>query len=386
MIVAMVSRTLPAKCGIAEYTSMLGSALREFSELELVFLGNREEKEGLAKRYIEPYSGIETWICFSRNGALDGIVNCVKDLIRERGVNIVHIQHEYDIFPDNRMFLSLLTKLRELGIKIVVTMHTVVHALKGHEYVEFQRKVGELAHAIVVHSILQEYELIMQGVDPGKIHRIPHGTLINPFIGRSRSELLKTLGINETINDTSILITTPGFIRSDKGLALLLKAFSEVRKRYNATLVLIGTPQHDGKRYLTELLSDLHSLKDVVFVNRFLNREELLRLLAAMDIAVFPYRDELHLGVSGAFHMAIGSRKAVVCSKAPRLIECYEYAPELTVQTLDAHDIAKKIEMVIENPKIVNEAVERLWKYALNTNWHNIARLHRKLYYEVLEL
>ncbi len=386
MKIAIVSRTLPARCGIAEYVSMLGSALRNYRDLDLVFLGNREEKEGLPEQYIEPYSGIETRICFSRNGDLEGVVRCVESLIKERGVNVVHIQHEYDVFPNNVAFLSMLAKLRQLGVKIVVTMHTVVHALKGREYVEFQRKLGELAHAIVVHSILQEYELIMQGVDPRKIFKIPHGTLINPFRGYSRVELLKKLGLDGSLDDGSILITTPGFVRSDKGLVPLIKAFGEVRTRYDAKLILMGSPQHDGKHYMKEVLKSLDGAKDVVFVSRFLSREELLMLLAAVDIAVFPYRDELHLGVSGAFHLAIGSCKPVVCTRAPRLVECYENAPELTAPTDDAHEIARKIELVIENPRIVEEATKRLWKYALDTNWENVAELHRKLYYRVLEL
>ena len=378
-----MSRTIPARCGIAEYVSMLGSELRRYYDLDIIFLGNIEEKDGFPQQYIEPYSGIETRICFSvENLDVESTIQCIKKLGH---IDIIHIQHEYSIFPSNNKFLELLQSIKRLGSKVVVTLHTVVHALKGMEYVEFQRRIGRIADVIVVHSILQEYELIMQGVDPRKIVRIPHGTLLNPFTKVRRSEILKKLGIEVDL-DGFFIISTPGFIRRDKGLDILLKTFNIIKRRYDVKMVILGEPQGiENYAYANRIAEKINRMDGIIFINRFLSRDELLLFLSAIDLAIFPYRDEYHLGVSGAFHLAIGSFKPVVCTKAPRLVECYSLAPSITAPIDDPEELAKKVELILEKNGNVEYELKNLKKYAFETSWNKVAEIHRKLYLEVLE-
>ncbi len=383
MRVAIVSRTPPSECGIAEYVSMLASVLNSFGDVETVLVGNAEGVGGLGIRYVDKYSGSECVTCFSvSDSSYDGIIECVREL----DPDVIHIQHEYGVFTSLGGFLRLVKGLKELGKDVVVTLHTVAHALKGSEYVEFQRELVRLCDAVIVHSVVQEYELIMEGTDPSKLFRVPHGTLINPYRVVSRRELARELGIHEFISDGEVLITTPGFIRGDKGLITLLKAFKLVSSKYDAKLLLIGTPQYDGHKYLgrvKELMWELGS--DVVLIKRFLSREELLKFIALNDLIVFPYEDKYHLGVSGAFHLAIGTHRPVVCSRAPRLIECYEVAPEATVPRNDPDLIAEKLVRFIEYPEEALEVSKKLWNYALETSWERVGELHRTIYYRVLE-
>ena len=383
MRVAIVSRTPPSECGIAEYVSMLASVLNTYANVEVVLVGNSEGVGGLGIEYVDKYSGSKCVSCFSVNDTdYDGIVKCIKEL----SPDVVHIQHEYGIFKSLDGFIKLLKGIKELGCKLVVTLHTVAHALKGSEYVSFQRELVRLADAVIVHSVLQEYELIMEGVDPSKLFRIPHGTLLNPYRTFSKSRLSRELMIKDLVTDGYILITTPGFIRRDKGLATLLKATELISKYYDVKLLLVGTPQFDGHEYLGEISELLKSLGDaVVFIKRFLNREELLKFIALNDLIVFPYVDKYHLGVSGAFHLAIGTHRPVVCSRAPRLIECYEVAPEATVPKNEPELIARKVIEFIENPEEALEVSRKLWNYAIKTSWERVGDVHRELYYDVLE-
>ncbi len=378
-----MSRTPPSECGIAEYVSMLASVLNNFNDVEVTLVGNSEGVGGLGIEYIDEYSGSKCVSCFSINDTeYEGVVKCIKEL----SPDVVHIQHEYGIFKSLDGFIKLMRGIKELGCRLVVTLHTVAHALKGMEYVEFQRELVRLADAVVVHSVLQEYELLMEGVDSSKLLRIPHGTLLNPYRTYSRSRLSKDLRIKESLGSDYVLITTPGFIRRDKGLATLLKATKLISKYYDVKLLLIGTPQFDGYKYLSEVSELLKSLGNtVVFIRRFLNREELLKFIALNDIIVFPYVDKHHLGVSGAFHLAIGTHRPVVCSKAPRLIECYEVAPEATVPKNDPELIARKVMEFIEEPEKALEVSRKLWSYALKTSWERVGGVHREVYYEVLE-
>ena len=45
------------------------------------------------------------------------------------------------------------------------------------------------------------------------------------------------------ISDGSIIITTPGFLRRDKGFELLLQAYNIIRKKYDVKLILAGEVQ-----------------------------------------------------------------------------------------------------------------------------------------------
>ena len=382
--VALVSRLPPARCGIAEYTSMLAEALlRNFSDIELVLVGTFVKK-GL-RYYVEPYSGLDVCQSFNEEGGYEGIIDCLKNRGIGRG-SIVHIQHDYDIFRNNVEFVNLVRRLKEAGIKVVITMHTVAHALKGIEYVRFQRKLSEVADVIIVHSILQEYELIAQDADASKIVRIPHGTLLSPFINYDRVKLLKSLGIDssEELAD-STLITVPGLIRPVKGLEVFLEAFKLIRSKYDVKFLLVGSPQGQGYEYLRKLAPVFSKLDGAVFMNKFLWRNELLAYLASIDIAVFPYRDIHHYAVSGIFHLIIGSRKATVCTKIPKLVECYNIAPELTIPTNTPEEIARKIEFILDNPEVVRDAVSRLWTYAKETNWDKVAIMHWRFYLRALE-
>ncbi|NPA96045.1 MAG: glycosyltransferase [Crenarchaeota archaeon] len=381
MRVAMVSRAPPTRCGVAEYSSMLAESLKTLVDIE--FLADVEGAK--YRRGVEPYSGVKAEPCFE--SGKPGFSEGIERAVARSKPDVVHVQHEYGIFPSNGEFVEMVKRVRELGSRVVVTMHTVAHALHKPEWIEFHRALGRSADAIVVHSPMQHAELVYQGVEPSKVRVIPHGTALNPFARVvSKSVALSKLGID--MDPEPPIITTPGFVRADKGLDVLLKSFEIIRRNYDAKLLLIGHPQ-DGFETVERIRRFLEARqwlsRDVALVRAYLAREELLLLLAAVDIVVLPYRDSGLYSVSGALHLAIGSRKPVVCTQTPRLYECYTIAPELSVPVPEPERVARKLRMVLEGDDIVRECVERLWRYALFTKWDRVAEMHSKLYIEVLE-
>lgn len=337
--------------------------------------------------YTEPYSGAEVHQCFTEDGGYRGILACVS-LLDPGPDTIVHVQHEYSIFRSNDEFVDMLTRLREMlgekGAKLVVTLHTVAHPIVHPDRVEVQLAIGELADAVIVHTRLMEYELIVQGVDSEKVHMIPHGSVLNPYLGRDRERLLKRLGLDEDLVDKR-LVTTPGFIRPNKGLTTLLRAYGLAKRRHeDLSLILIGVPQGRGEQYLESLKPILGSSHGVAFINRFLRRDELLALLAAVDIAVFPYVVEKFYAVSGALHLAMGSRKPSICTRVAKLVECNELAPETSTPAGKYRVIAEKISMLLNDPGLSASIASRLWRYAQETSWNRIADKHMELYQSIL--
>ncbi len=379
----MVSRVPPTRCGIAEYASMLAEGEKSIG-IDVFFLADLEGVE-LGRKGFDPYSGIKAVPCFySRPGFSKQVI----DALSKKGAEVVHFQHEYGVFPDNEEFVELVKKVREMGMRVVVTMHTVAHALHKPEWIDFHKALGKAVDLLIVHSPLQHAELAFQGVELDKIRVVPHGTLINPFVGVVKKSIaLRKLGL-DSVEESTPIITTPGFVRADKGLDVLLKSFEILRFNYDVKLLLIGHPQ-DGSDTATRIKEFVNSrewlAKDVYFVQTYLPREALLLLLAAVDVVVLPYSDRGLLSVSGALHLAIGSKKPVVCTQTPRLAECYTLAPELSISMPSPREIAKKISMILEGESVVKECVDRLWQYALLTRWERIAKRHLELYLEALE-
>lgn len=375
----MITRIPPSRCGVAEYASMLITGLRECSDLEVVVLGDSESKDELPSAYLEPYSRVLVKKCFSTTNHA-GLYQCIEGV---KDVDLIHIQHEYGIFRDVGGFLRLLSKLRDRGFKVLITLHTVMHSLADAGLLNTQKRIVESVDKVIVHSVLQEHELIKQDIPMEKIHRIPHGTLLNPYVKESKDSLVRQLNLEPELVDRTV-ITTPGFIRAiDKDLSIVIKAVDLVVRRHELALLVTGSPQGEGADDVVNYMSSL-SRRHVHFVGRFLSRDELLKILALSDVVVIPLVDKRKvIGVSGIFHLVIGSRKPVICTRTHKLAECNALAPELTLHTTSVEELAEKITLVIEGGIDVREAVARMWGYALETNWMKVAGLHCKLYKEL---
>jgi glycosyltransferase involved in cell wall biosynthesis len=250
-----------------------------------------------------------------------------------------------------------------------------------------QKSLGELVDAIIVHSSLQEFELLNQGVSYNKLFRIPHGTFINPYVSSDRYHLLDELGLRA---DNRKLLIVPGFLRRNKGPDLILEAFRVLERKCNngMKLVVWGEAQgSDNLRFVTQLFGKHRFREDnVIFARGFLEREAMLKLLASMDLVVLPYVEPPHCySVSGAFHMTIGSFKPVVCTRVPKLIECYEIAPSLVVTPNNPDLLAAKIHDVLTRIEVYQEDLRALNEYARKTSWQNVARMHVRLYRSLIE-
>jgi len=375
--VAIVSRVPPATCGIAEYNAMLGESLLS-KGVKVVYLGNREEKERLPDTYLEPYSGARARKCFSvARFRSEDVVRCVS----EEDPDVVHIEHDYDIFRDNRETEKMVAAIKELGYPLVVTFHTVHHALSGKDFVNTQVRIVSVADAVIVHSILQLHELQYQGAEVSKVRIIPHGTLLNPFLGRvDKSSTISSLAGIELDLDDKTVITVPGFSRWNKGVDVILEVYRAVREETNSVLVL-GLPQRPRDE---TLLNKSLREQGVVLVPKFMNRTEFLKLLASVDVAVFPYREPRVIGVSGAFHLAIGSKLRLLCTRHPKLVECEMYAPNVVAPDLKPDIMIPLLKRIASDSYDPLTDLGELWDYAERTSWENIALETIKTYEEAI--
>ncbi|RLG76871.1 MAG: group 1 glycosyl transferase, partial [Thermoprotei archaeon] len=192
--IGFLSRYPPMHCGVGEYTRFLVSALKSIAPwLDIIVFTSTSNG---AEPWHDRLLNIEVVPVFNEGDR--GYEKLLDALAAIGGVNILHVQHEYGIFGAGQGLIKTVRDARDekLVKKAVITMHTVFHPSSGRDKEAKFQKLLNIFDAVIVHSILQEFELQWQGVEPSKIHRIPHGTLINPYLGFPRRTLASSLGID----------------------------------------------------------------------------------------------------------------------------------------------------------------------------------------------
>lgn len=376
--IGFVSTYPPTHCGVAEYTRMLSMSIKSVAQETVTYVfcdqgygGERYDRA--ARAYVYPVFEKK-----SRNYSL--LLDYLSSI---NGVDILHVQHEYGIFGDHNSILDAVLEARREGLarKIVFTMHTVYHPLSGRtSALEFQKSLSSV-DAVIVHSYVQEFELQYQGVDPSTIHRIPHGTLLNPYLGEPRYSLAEDLGIKEDCV-TGFTLVLPGFLRRDKGLDILAEALDYGKWPSKTTFIVAGEARDSVVREFIEKMSEK---VNTVFLEKYLTKEEILKLIALADAVILPYRDKPGAySVSGILHLSMGSLKPIIGTRVPRLIELYQFVPRLTVSTRNPPGIAKKVKWLYDNYDYAVAYMANLYGYAIRTHWLRMARRHLSLYYKIL--
>ncbi len=365
-------------CGVGEYTRFLASALKSIAPwLELmVFTSTKRGTEPWRDQLLD----IEVIPVFDEGDL--GYGRLLDVLTEIGGVDILHVQHEYGIFGRSLRLVKAVDEARneKLVKKVVVTMHTIFHpSSRRDKETEFQRLLN-IFDAIVVHSILQEFELQWQGVEPKRVHRISHGTLINPYLGFPRGALSSSLGIDPGVLK-GLIIAVPGFIRHDKGLDILFEALNKL-KDLDTTVVVAGEPRD---KTVISLIDSAKAEHNIVLLDKYLSNDEILRVIGLADILILPYKDRVGTySVSGILHLSMGGLKPIIGSRTPRLVELYQYAPRLTVPSRDPLELAEKIKWAVNNYDYAVAYMATLYGYAARTQWPRMARRHLELYTKLL--
>ncbi len=376
MRVAYLTTFPPTECGVAEYVNYLVKAmLKVEQDVDITIIGDeatKERKEGRLRVV---------------NGFVRGSSDYSKTLqtIRDLGpFDVLHVQHEYGLFPPRPQFLEFLKECRKYCRSVICTLHSVYHTKMGPELIGHQQAIVSLVDKVVIHSDLQEFELWIQGADLRRVERIPHGTHINPYVGKiKKEEFLEELGVEDF---QGFLLVNPGFLRKDKGLDVLVRAIEIVRSRFDLKLVISGIEQgKHGIGVLDSIKIDGKIPDYVILIHRFLSREELEKMLAVADLVSLAHRDKREkYSVSGVLHLAFGSFKPIVGTRIPRLVELMELMPQVTVPPEDVGDLAKKLLFVLDNLKDFERIFKPVFEYARETSWERSAERHFLLYNSVL--
>ena len=304
--ISFMSSYVPRQCGIATFTNDLASSIKKLSTNREYSI-NVTALNDISEGYKYPPE--------------------VKFEIKDKNVNdfieaayylnlsdsdIINIQHEFGLYG-GEAGSNILYLIERLKKPFVTTLHTILEN-PSEEQLKIIQDISELSSFLIVQSkrSLQMLEKIYM-ISSEKIKYIPHGAHDVPFLDTAYYKDKFQLSERK-------VILTFGLLSPEKGLEDGINALVKVVKNYpDVMYIILGATHPNVKkqygeeyRYSLENLVKKHGLeKNVIFINRFVDTEELLDFLLMSDIYLSPYRNKEQI-VSGTLTYALACGKAII--------------------------------------------------------------------------
>src|ERR1035437_6031978 len=222
-------------------------------------------------------------------------------------------------------------------------------------------------------------------VSGDKIQVIFHGMPSYPFSNCDKYKKMLNL-------KGSPLILTFGLLSQNKGIESMLKALPEVVHQYPDLVYLILGATHpmikknDGeayRQYLKSIVSEFEIGNNVVFHDKFVEKEELCNYILASDIYASPYLSREQI-VSGTLTYVIGMGKAIVATP-------YWYAEEmlsdnrgLLVDFGDSEGFKKALLDLIENPERFYIMCQDAYNFGRKMTWGSVWKEYATIFHQAL--
>jgi glycosyltransferase involved in cell wall biosynthesis len=302
--IAFLADYVPRKCGIATFTADLREAIAaQYPGLHSSIIAMTDSPEGYdyppEVRFEIPEQDISAY----RRAA---------DFLNLINVDVLCLQHEFGIFggPNGRHVLPL---LRNLRMPVVTTLHTILSDPSVEQKRVLQEVIKLSARVVSMAEKGVEFLRDIYGTPADKIDLIPHGIPDVPFADPNYYK--DKFGV-----EGRPVLLTFGLLSPHKGIENVLNALPVVIRDFpNVVYIVLGATHPNlvrdhGETYRLSLerLAKKNGLeKNVIFFNRFVDKDELLEFFGATDIYITPYLDKAQI-TSGTLAYSFGAGKAVI--------------------------------------------------------------------------
>jgi glycosyltransferase involved in cell wall biosynthesis len=250
--------------------------------------------------------------------------------------------------------------------KRVLTAHDVLPREPRPGQLIAQQRLYERFDAVVVHSEHGRRRLTRElGIDPSRVHAIPHGAFAHLAQAPAASPPHET--------DKPVVLCF-GLMRPYKGLDMLVEAWQGIE---NAELWIAGMPRMD----ITELQAK--APPNVRFDPRFIGDGELPAYFQRADLVVLPYRE---IDQSGVLFTALAFGKPLLLTDVGGFPEIAATGAARTVPTGDPTALHDALAALLTDPAALSEMAARARAAAAGRySWEQIAEAHLRLYEQLLE-
>ena len=368
--IAFLGDYLPRKCGIATFTTDLRCAVAaEFPAMQCLVVPVND----LAGGYDYP---AEVRFEIAEQD-LPSYLRAA-DFLNITDVDVVCVEHEFGIFggPAGSHVLAL---LRELQMPIVTTLHTVLREPNTEQRRVMRELIRLSTRLVTMTERGQQFLHEIYQAPPAKIDLIPHGIPDMPFADPNYFK--DEFGVA----GKQVLLTF-GLLSPNKGIEYALRALPDIIREYpNIVYIVLGQThpnllRNEGEAYrlsLERLAKDLGVQKHVVFFNRFVELEELMRFIGAADIYLTPYLTEAQI-TSGTLAYAFGAGNAVVSTPYWHAAELLTAERGKLVPFRDAKAIAVAVVELLRDEPLRHLMRKNAYKLGRDMVWSRVARLYVK--------
>jgi glycosyltransferase involved in cell wall biosynthesis len=375
--VLFIGTYVPKECGIATFThDLLNSVYGDYNDVqcEVIALNNASET----------YNYPDEVVFQIERDKIEDYYRAA-DYINQSNADIVCLQHEFGLFGGSAgdYIFALLSGINK---PVITTMHTIirepelVYRIATEKLIRYSEKLVVMSQTAV--DMLKD----VYDVPEDKIEVIFHG--LPDYLFNNCDKYKKMLNLKG-----SPLVLTFGLLSPNKGIESMLEALPDVVNQYpNLVYLILGATHPEVKKrhgeayrqYLKNKVSELGLEDNVIFHNKFVEKEELCNYILASDIYASPYLSKEQI-VSGALTYAIGMGKAIVSTP-------YWYAQEmladnrgLLVDFGDADGFKNSLLHLIENPEDCDDMRKKAYDFGRKMTWENVGIEYNAIFSKALK-
>lgn len=350
------------KCGVSTYSEILWAEIvKRVGDFKLFIEKNDNPTGPINELGGKIIPDDKVTACWKRGESLQQLISEIK----KYNPDVIHLQHEFGIWPNAMYWLSLMTQLSDY--RVIVTMHSVFH----HK----DKTICEAAMPEIVTHLQGGYNVLkLEKQISGKVHVIPHGC----FPCTDKNRLWNFYKSEHTFMQLGFGFRYKNFQNSIKAVAALKEKYPDV---FFTGLFSESTSNgHEHKTYYEELIQLIDQLgiqENVAILRGFQSDATLDSYLRTNKVAVFPYLSEPNhevFGASGAARLAMSTNIAVITSSIPHFSDL----PGIKADSPE--EIANQLDILFSNKKVVEDQLLKQQKYLIENSWENIAKRYIELF------
>jgi hypothetical protein len=399
MVITFVSPFKPIVCGIADYTDFVTRECPAGRWAVLSFNLNSREAP-LSQDHPSPTTPV--WYVVPSRSAFTA-TSILEGLGADRD-QVVWFQHEFGIWRDSAKFVDMLAELPRVK---VVTLHSLhfqsdetACGLRRHEHLLLSRLLPH-THAITVFSNGVRRAVVDAFPEfRDKVHLLRHGIHLFPelaimsraeakarihahLVGESTLDHESRKQLREQrvfLDPGTTVLGGAGFITASKGIELLFHArdlLHQMLPERRIAAVYIGLLREAGNTddsRCAEALKTGSGRTQHFLLQTYLPAHMLPVLLRALDVYFYWPTDCTQ---SGIMAYALGAGATIACRDMEGVGEAVRMAGGLTSQNFGG--LIARIEQLILEPRLGDQASETASRYAQRFSWKNQASRHFEL-------
>jgi glycosyltransferase involved in cell wall biosynthesis len=375
--VAFLGDYLPRKCGIATFTTDLRTAVaKEFpntkclvvpvNDIEYNYEYPQEVRFEITEQDLPSYLR-------------------AADFLNITDVDVLCVQHEFGIYG-GLAGSHVLALLHELRMPIVTTLHTILRDPNSEQRRVMRELIRLSTRLVVMTEKGKEFLLDIYQTPEDKIDLIPHGIPDMPFADPNYFK--DEFGVA----GKQVLLTF-GLLSPNKGIEFALRSLPKIIKAFpNIVFIVVGQThpnllRNEGELYrlsLERLAKDLGVQKHVVFFNRFVEQEELMRFIGAADIYLTPYLTETQI-TSGTLAYAFGAGNAVISTPYWHAKELLANERGKLVPFRDSDSIANAVVELLNDEPVRHSMRKNAFQMGRDMIWSEVAKKYVRSFHQAGE-